>query len=261
MCGISAIITPYTYNPRLDTQPQQPSIRQPQEPENTLRALAERLVPDHMRRNGGTARTQRDAEGVAEGEGEEGEEGHVHVEYERLAAGADFGLGSNGVNGINGLNGKQPATTATASASSAANANTSTGQPSDLNPSPTAYKHQLVRELTYSLERLSHRGPDGQGVWVSADGRVGMSSVVVFVSFPSSSFRHLHFRRSVLLSSLFSFNIPLLQVLALCVPLFPSLLIPPLSFALRVFVGSFSVFRFTERRLGSAATSLPIQSV
>lgn len=31
----------------------------------------------------------------------------------------------------------------------------------------------LSKELEASLDRISHRGPDARGVWVSQDGRVG----------------------------------------------------------------------------------------
>lgn len=36
-----------------------------------------------------------------------------------------------------------------------------------------AYRDTLERELKQSLERISHRGPDGQGIWISDDARVG----------------------------------------------------------------------------------------
>lgn len=36
-----------------------------------------------------------------------------------------------------------------------------------------AYRVTLERELKQSLERISHRGPDGQGIWISDDARVG----------------------------------------------------------------------------------------
>jgi hypothetical protein len=37
------------------------------------------------------------------------------------------------------------------------------------------YRETLVEELKQSLGRISHRGPDGQGIWISSDARVGES--------------------------------------------------------------------------------------
>jgi hypothetical protein len=37
------------------------------------------------------------------------------------------------------------------------------------------YRETLVEELKQSLGRISHRGPDGQGIWISRDARVGKS--------------------------------------------------------------------------------------
>lgn len=49
---------------------------------------------------------------------------------------------------------------------------TSNGTHTSYEPS-AAYRETLERELKQSLERISHRGPDGQGIWISDDARVG----------------------------------------------------------------------------------------
>jgi asparagine synthase (glutamine-hydrolysing) len=35
------------------------------------------------------------------------------------------------------------------------------------------YSLQLEREITCSLDEISHRGPDARGSWISSDDRVG----------------------------------------------------------------------------------------
>jgi hypothetical protein len=120
MCGISAIITPYGYNPSLD--PPAGSIPPPQIPEDTLGALAKRLTAG--------------IPGAGERVRGQGKEPHVHVEHEQPP------VATNGTH----------ATSA-------------------------AYRDTLERELKQSLERIEHRGPDGQGIWISDDARVGESSV------------------------------------------------------------------------------------
>lgn len=41
------------------------------------------------------------------------------------------------------------------------------------NAGRAGYREMLVDELKQSLGRISHRGPDGQGIWISSDARVG----------------------------------------------------------------------------------------
>ncbi|KAJ9107137.1 hypothetical protein QFC19_002797 [Naganishia cerealis] len=135
MCGISAIITPYSYAPQLDPLPD--DITPPQEPEDTLKALAVQLTqeahphdePAHPKRFGD-------------------EEDHLHVEYEGPSVLAPGFSNGNGVH--------------------------SSSTPTPCPPAETSeYRTQLVAELKQSLSRISHRGPDGQGIWISSDARVG----------------------------------------------------------------------------------------
>lgn len=111
MCGITAIITPYGYDPSLD--PSAGDLTPPQEPEDTLRSFTHAHLGTVPRRPTDTP---------------------THVELED----------------------QDPE-----------------GKPNDV--LGMGYKERLVEELEQSLERISHRGPDGRGVWVSADARVGES--------------------------------------------------------------------------------------
>lgn len=44
-------------------------------------------------------------------------------------------------------------------------------------PESTGYRKRLEEELLVSLENLAHRGPDGKGIWVSEDCRVALGHV------------------------------------------------------------------------------------
>lgn len=46
------------------------------------------------------------------------------------------------------------------------------------NAGKAGYREKLVDELKQSLARISHRGPDGQGIWISSDARVGEHTMI-----------------------------------------------------------------------------------
>lgn len=111
MCGITAIITPYGYDPSRDPCPG--DLTPPQEPEDTLRAFTHTHLGTAPRRPADIP---------------------IHIEHED----------------------QDPE-----------------GKPNDI--LGAGYRKRLVEELKQSLARISHRGPDGRGVWVSANARVGES--------------------------------------------------------------------------------------
>lgn len=46
----------------------------------------------------------------------------------------------------------------------------------DVNGANGDIRPKISKELDQSLERIAHRGPESQGIWISEDNRVGESS-------------------------------------------------------------------------------------